>query len=113
MKLQNMKNLCLLLSASLLIASCGPTHVVVQSDNYQPAPAPVEDLSYQSFYDQLISLWKLDQLSGIWICVDAKRGSGFQTLFHQRELDLYRCGMDLVLQLQLGLGTIPLRTLVL
>jgi hypothetical protein len=55
MKLQNMKNIYLLLSASLLIASCGPTHVVVQSDSYQPAPAPapVEDLSYQSFYDQL------------------------------------------------------------
>jgi hypothetical protein len=48
-----MKNLYLLLSACLLIASCGPTHVVVQSDSYQPAPAPVEDLSYQSFYDQL------------------------------------------------------------
>ncbi len=50
-----MKNLYLLFSASLLIASCGPTHVVVQSDSYQPAPAPppVEDLSYQSFYDQL------------------------------------------------------------
>jgi len=50
-----MKNLYLLLSASLLIASCGPTHVVVQSDSYQPAPAPapVENLSYQSFYDQL------------------------------------------------------------
>jgi hypothetical protein len=55
MKLQNMKNIYLLLSASLMIASCGPTHVVVQSDSYQPAPAPapVEDLSYQSFYDQL------------------------------------------------------------
>jgi hypothetical protein len=51
MKFQNMKNLYLLLSASLLIASCGPTHVVVQSDSYQPVPA--EDLSYQSFYDQL------------------------------------------------------------
>lgn len=48
-----MKNIILLFSASLLIASCGPTHVVVQSDNYQPAPAPVEDLTYQSFYDQL------------------------------------------------------------
>lgn len=50
-----MKNLYLFLYASLLIASCGPTHVVVQSDSYQPAPAPapVEDLSYQSFYDQL------------------------------------------------------------
>ncbi len=50
-----MKNLYLLLAASLLISSCGPTHVVVQSDSYQPAPAPapVEEVSYQSFYDQL------------------------------------------------------------
>jgi hypothetical protein len=45
-----MKNIYLLLSASLLIASCGPT-TVVQSDSYQPAP--VADVSYQSFYDQL------------------------------------------------------------
>ena len=47
-----MKNIYFLLAASLLIASCGPT-TVIQSDNYQPAPAPVEDVSYQSFYDQL------------------------------------------------------------
>ncbi len=48
-----MKNICILLSACILIASCGPT-TVVQTESYQPAPAPpVEDLSYQSFYDQL------------------------------------------------------------
>jgi hypothetical protein len=48
-----MKNFYFLLSASLLITSCGPT-TVIQSDSYQPAPSqPVEDLSYQSFYDQL------------------------------------------------------------
>src|SRR5579862_6369202 len=48
-----MKNTFFLLSACLLIASCGPT-TVIQSDSYQPAPAtPTEDLSYQSFYDQL------------------------------------------------------------
>ncbi len=44
-----MKNIYLLLSVSLLIASCGPTNVVVQ----QSPPPPVEDVSYQSFYDQL------------------------------------------------------------
>jgi hypothetical protein len=43
-----MKNIYLLLSASLLITSCGPTNVVVQQ-----SPPPVEDVSYQSFYDQL------------------------------------------------------------
>ncbi len=48
-----MKNFTILFSASLLIASCGPAHVAVQSDNYQPAPAPAADLTYQSFYDQL------------------------------------------------------------
>jgi hypothetical protein len=48
-----MKNFYFLLSVSLLITSCGPT-TVIQSDSYQPAPSqPVEDLSYQSFYDQL------------------------------------------------------------
>lgn len=48
-----MKNICILLSACLFITSCGPT-TVIQSETYQPAPAsPVEDLSYQSFYDQL------------------------------------------------------------
>jgi hypothetical protein len=48
-----MKNIYVLLSACLLITSCGPT-TVVQTESYQPAPAPpVEDLSYQSFYDQL------------------------------------------------------------
>ena len=54
MKFEHMKNIYILLSVSLLIASCGPT-TVVQSDNYQPAPAPapVEEVSYQSFYDQL------------------------------------------------------------
>jgi hypothetical protein len=53
MKLQNMKNIYFLLFASLLIASCGPT-TVIQTESYQPAPAPpAEDLSYQSFYDQL------------------------------------------------------------
>jgi hypothetical protein len=49
-----MKNICFLLIASLILASCGPT-TVVHSDNYQPAPAPppVMEVSYQSFYDQL------------------------------------------------------------
>ena len=47
-----MKNFLFFLSVSLFIASCGPT-TVIQSDSYQPAPAPVEDVSYQSFYDQL------------------------------------------------------------
>lgn len=46
-----MKNLTLLLAAGFLFTSCGPTTVVVQSDNYQSAP--VEDVSYQSFYDEL------------------------------------------------------------
>jgi len=55
-----MKNIYFLLSAGLLLASCGPSHTVVQSEPYQPAPvvepyqpAPVMDVSYQSFYDQL------------------------------------------------------------
>jgi len=49
-----MKNIYLILAASLLIASCGPT-TVVQSDSYHPAPPPppVAEVSYQSFYDQL------------------------------------------------------------
>src|SRR5450755_1132596 len=46
-----MKNLTLLLAAGFLFTSCGPTTVVVQSDNYQSAP--VQDVAYQSFYDQL------------------------------------------------------------
>jgi hypothetical protein len=48
-----MKNIYFLLTASLLIliTSCGPTTVVVQSDSYQPPP--VQDVSYQSFYDEL------------------------------------------------------------
>ena len=41
-----------LVTAFLFLASCGPV-TVIQSDSYQPAPAPVEDVSYQSFYDQL------------------------------------------------------------
>jgi hypothetical protein len=50
----DMKNIPFLLFASILFVSCGPTTVVVQSDSYHaPAPAPVEDVSYQSFYDQL------------------------------------------------------------
>src|ERR1700682_2804413 len=55
MKFKHMKNIYFLLSASLFIASCGPSHTVVQSDNYQPAPVPVpvQDVTYQSFYDQL------------------------------------------------------------
>jgi hypothetical protein len=54
MKFELMKNIYILLSASLLIASCGPT-TVIQSDSYHPAPAPapVVEVSYQSFYDQL------------------------------------------------------------
>ena len=44
-----MKNIYLLLPVSLLIASCGPTNVVVQ----QSPPPPVGGRSYQSFYDQL------------------------------------------------------------
>jgi hypothetical protein len=49
-----MKNIYFLLAVSLFLASCGPT-TVIQSDNYEPAPAPqpVMDVSYQSFYDQL------------------------------------------------------------
>src|SRR4030095_4783503 len=56
MKFELMKNIYILLFASLLIASCGPT-TVIQSDSYHPAPAPapapVVEVSYQSFYDQL------------------------------------------------------------
>jgi len=54
MKFKNMKNICFLLIASLILVSCGPT-TVVHSDGYQPAPAPapVMEVSYQSFYDQL------------------------------------------------------------
>jgi hypothetical protein len=48
-----MKKIYYILSVTLLCASCGPT-TVIQSDPYQPAPAaPVEEVSYQSFYDQL------------------------------------------------------------
>ena len=47
-----MKNIYLILVASLLVASCGPT-TVIQSDSYQPETAPVAEVSYQSFYDQL------------------------------------------------------------
>ncbi len=48
-----MKKIYFILSATLFFASCGPT-TVIQSDSYQPAPAaPVEEVSYQSFYDQL------------------------------------------------------------
>jgi hypothetical protein len=48
-----MKKIYFILSATLLCASCGPT-TVIQSDSYQPAPpAQVEEVSYQSFYDQL------------------------------------------------------------
>jgi hypothetical protein len=45
-----MKNIYFLFAACLFFASCGPT-TVVKSDSYQSAP--VEDVSYQSFYDQL------------------------------------------------------------
>ncbi len=53
-----MKNICLLLFAGLLLVSCEPAHIVAQTDSYEPAPlppppAPVEEVSYQSFYDQL------------------------------------------------------------
>ncbi|MEJ0079595.1 MAG: DUF6600 domain-containing protein [Puia sp.] len=48
-----MKKINFILSATLFFASCGPT-TVIQSDSYQPASvAPVEEVSYQSFYDQL------------------------------------------------------------
>jgi hypothetical protein len=50
MKIKHMKNVYFLLMAGLFIASCGPT-TVIQSDSYQSAP--VGDVSYQSFYDQL------------------------------------------------------------
>jgi hypothetical protein len=48
-----MKKIYFIMSATLFFASCGPT-TVIQSDSYQSAPAaPVEEVSYQSFYDQL------------------------------------------------------------
>jgi hypothetical protein len=47
-----MKNIYFILAAGLFITSCGPT-TVIQSDSYQPEPAPVAEVSYQSFYDQL------------------------------------------------------------
>src|SRR5579864_406878 len=49
-----MKKTIIILSAALILfASCGPT-TVVHSDSYQPAPPPpVEEVSYQTFYDQL------------------------------------------------------------
>jgi hypothetical protein len=60
MKMLKMKNTCFLFIATSIfvsaafLVSCGPTHVVVQEDSYAPAPAPaVEEVSYQSFYDQL------------------------------------------------------------
>jgi hypothetical protein len=52
MKNQHMKNLYLVTALGLFIASCGPT-TVVETTTYHPAPTPVEDVSYQSFYDQL------------------------------------------------------------
>jgi hypothetical protein len=52
MKNQHMKNIYLLMAISLFIASCGPT-TVVETTTYHPTPPPVEDVSYQSFYDQL------------------------------------------------------------
>jgi hypothetical protein len=59
MKMLKMKNIYLLTLAATLFAtsglfvSCGPTQVI-QQDSYAPAPAPaVEEVSYQSFYDQL------------------------------------------------------------
>ena len=49
MKYKHMKNIYFLLSASLFIASCGPT-TVIQSDSYQPAPAaPVEEFLISHF----------------------------------------------------------------
>src|SRR5450432_1499374 len=51
-KIEHMKNIYLFLAASLFIASCGPT-IVVQSDSYESAPPSGEDVSYQSFYDEL------------------------------------------------------------
>ena len=47
-----MKNIYLILAAGLFFTSCGPT-TVIENDSYQPAPAPVASVSYQSFYDQL------------------------------------------------------------
>src|SRR5450432_1263293 len=52
LKIEHMKNIYLFLAASLFIASCGPT-TVVQSDSYESAPPSGEDVSYQSFYDEL------------------------------------------------------------
>src|SRR5580693_9341748 len=48
-----MKNIsCSMLLLSLVWASCGPTHVVVQTENPAPPPPP-QEVSYQSFYDEL------------------------------------------------------------
>ena len=47
-----MKNIYFIFAAGLFFSSCGPT-TVIESSSYQPAPAPVAEVSYQSFYDQL------------------------------------------------------------
>ncbi len=113
MKLQNMKNIYLLLSASLLIASCGPhTGGSVRFLSACSGTAPVEDI-IPVILRPVISLWQLDKLSGIRICMDAKCRTGFQTLCDQWKLDLYRCRMDLGFQLQLGMGSISLWPMVL
>jgi hypothetical protein len=53
MKKLRMKNIYYLLAISIFITSCGPT-TVVQTTTYAPAPPPpVEEVSYQSFYDEL------------------------------------------------------------
>jgi hypothetical protein len=50
-KKQHMKIIYPLIAASFFfLASCGPTTVIVSDPN---PPAPVEEVSYQSFYDQL------------------------------------------------------------
>jgi hypothetical protein len=51
-----MKNALLGIAILALIGSaCGPTHVVVQTENPAPPPPPppAEEISYQSFYDEL------------------------------------------------------------
>ena len=51
-----MKKLLIAISClALLLSACGPVYVVHQDPAPQadPAPQPPEEVSYQSFYDQL------------------------------------------------------------
>src|SRR4249919_932696 len=50
-----MKNKFLSFICSLtILTACGPSHVVVQSENVEPAPPPQPvEVSYQSFYDEM------------------------------------------------------------